>query len=334
MKAVRKIDFSRKVFDIADEPMPRGSWWWWFWLFFFDNPKDPGKPRQLMILWSTKNDGPIDCNGVRISLSKLDDRMRMDGAVAAWYYDGERMHHNLLLEPAVLNVTKDSLFTASEVPTRFEVNDRRSVVTIGDRFRFVSKRTSRHRFADPEHSENTFLGSLGYSLLRMNHFSLTGVVDGKKVEGTSYFQRVFVNAPSVGWYWGTFHFGGGAILKYYNIRALGKSFKKEIKLFDGKTVHEIDDIRVRRVDAKYPDFVVSGENEKERIEFTVDCYSHSSWTFRKNVLGFIPNKLVYNEYPARIRNLRLEDKESGKVLTCEDLGEAVGNAEHTTGFLL
>ena len=80
--------------------------------------------------------------------------------------------------------------------------------------------------------------------------------------------------------------------------------------------------------------MVSGENGKERIEFTVSCYSHSSWTFRKNAFGFIPNRLVYNEYPARITDIKLTDKATGKIRTSGDFGIGVGNAEHTTGMLL
>ena len=92
-----KVNFKRKVFDIADEPRPRGAWWWWFWLFFFNNPKNPAKPRQLMILWSSKNVKKISCNDLQINLTHPDDRSNLDGAVAAWYYDGKRCTITLYL---------------------------------------------------------------------------------------------------------------------------------------------------------------------------------------------------------------------------------------------
>ncbi len=334
MRKGDSVDFVKKVFDVKDEPMPKGSWWWWFWLFFFDNPKNPEKPRQLMILWSTKNERSINCNGVDIRLDVLKDRMNMDGAVASWYFDGEEMHHNMILEPCVLNIGKNKLSTSSETQTIFEVSGKKSIVTIGDRFRFVSECRHMHDIAKPEQSYNSFLGNLGYSMLRMNHFDLVGTVDGRNVKGTSYFQRVFVSAPSVGWHWGTFHFRGGGILKYYSIKVLGKAVKKDIVFFDGKVTHVIKDIRVKRVEGEYPDFIVTGSNGEVSIEFTVSCYSHSSWTFRKNVFGLIPNKLVYNEYPARVIDLKFVEKKTGSVTTISDMGIGIGNAEHTTGMLL
>ena len=63
-------------------------------------------------------------------------------------------------------------------------------------------------------------------------------------------------------------------------------------------------------------------------------YSHSDWTFKRNVFGFIPSRLVYNEYPAVISELKFINKETGETLTHLDLGRSVGNAEHATGALL
>jgi hypothetical protein len=160
-------------------------------------------------------------------------------------------------------------------------------------------------------------------------------VDGKRISGAGYFQRVFVNAPSVPWFWGGFHFEKGGMLTYFNPRALGISIKKDIAFFDGKDMHRFRDIKVKRSDAgKFPEFHISGEDAKESIEFTVSSYEHSSWTFRKRTRGIIPNKLVYNEYPAWIKQISLTDKATGKVRTEKDFGAAIGNAEHTTGMLL
>ena len=101
---VDMLDFGQKVFDIKNEPMPRGAWWWWFWIFFFNNPKNPKKPQQLMILWSTKNVKKLECNNLKIKLNHLQDKNNLNGAVAAWYFDGEIMHHEFLLEQCDLNI--------------------------------------------------------------------------------------------------------------------------------------------------------------------------------------------------------------------------------------
>ncbi len=331
-------DFGRRVFDIKGEPMPRGAWWWWFWLFFFDNPKDPEKPRQLMILWSTKNEKRINCNGLELAPGKQGDRENLNGAVAAWYFDGEKMHHDFVLEPCNIKIGESGLSTNSKTPTSFRIGGDKSMVRIGDGFEFVAepvKGAEEHEFTMPTYHANTYVGSKGYSIIRLNKLNLVGSVGGQRVNGTAYFQRVFVTAPAVPWYWGIFQFENGGILSYFNPRALGKSVKKDITFFDGEKMHEFKDIKVKRTDnaAGLPSFQISGENELEKIGFTVDAYSHSSWTFKKKFLGIIPNKLVYGEYPATISKIELADKKTGNKLTEKELGRAIGNAEHTTGYL-
>ena len=99
-------------------------------------------------------------------------------------------------------------------------------------------------------------------------------------------------------------------------------------------MHIFDRINVKKNGDDLPEFVVTSENEKEKIKFTVTTYSHLSWTFKKRSLGFIPCKLVYNEYPAVISDFVLEDKSSGKKISQKDLGKSIGNAGHRTGLLL
>lgn len=330
----RAIGPGEKIFDVGGEPFPKGAWWWWFWLFFFDNPKNPEKPRQLMILWSTKNVKKIDCNDLHIKLRHPIDKKSMDGAVAAWYFDGEKMHHNFLLEQCRIKVDDCSLMTDSHPETVYEINGSKNTVKIGGDMEFVAYAQDTHEFVKPSYHANNFIGSKGYSITKMNYLKLEGKVDGEAISGTAYFQRVFVNAPAVPWYWGGFHFDSGAVLTYTNQFVFGQPIKKHIAFFDGRELFELNDVEVKRVEKENPEFWVSGETDDYRIRFIVSAYSHSSWTFKKRSLGLIPNKLVYNEYPSTITKFEFEDKKSGKKITGGDLGKGIGNAEHTTGYLL
>lgn len=322
-----------KVFDIKNEPMPRGAWWWWFWLFFFNNPKNPAKPRQLMILWSTKNEKSINCNDLDINIKLPIDKENLDGAVAAWYFDGEKMHHNFLLERCNIKISDRKLSTTSAIPTSFSIDGKRSVVRIGNDFDFIADENGKHSFKKPNYHAKNLIGKKGYSIMKVNHTDLTGRVDGKPIAGTAYFQRVFVNAPAIPWYWGVFHFKNGAVLTYTNQIALGKSIKKDISFFDGMKMHHFSEINIKRTGGHIPAFRIRGENDAERINFSVVSYAHSSWTFRKRSRGVIPNKLVYNEYPSTINDLELTSKTNRTITTSKELGRGVGNAEHTTGFL-
>ncbi|MEA3488305.1 MAG: hypothetical protein U9R10_03515, partial [Euryarchaeota archaeon] len=271
----------RKIFDIHHEPMPRGAWWWWFWLFFFNNPDNPAKPRQLMILWSTKNVSEIDCNGLKIELKQPLDRRNLDGAVAAWYFDGDTMHHNFLLEQCVLNIADNMLHTDSSVPTSYSIGDKESTIKIGSELEFITENGNTHKFAAPTYYSNTYIRDMSFSMLRLNHQNLRGRIKSEPILGSAYFQRVFVNAPVVPWYWGIFHFENGCILTYFNQYLLGKAFNAGISFFDGDKVHEFADMNITRASTDIPTFAVYGETEHEKMSFTVKSYAQSSWTFRK-----------------------------------------------------
>ena len=327
------VDLEKKVFDIKNESMPPGSWLWWFWLFFFNNPNNPEKPRQLMILWSTRNAKEMECNNLKIKLRQYPNRSIFHGAVAAWYFDGEKMHHNFLLEPCNIRINDKELYSESTVPTYFSIGSK-NIVKIGNRFELITKAENKHAFTSPVYQKNTYVGDKGYVMLKLNHLNLSGKVDNKPIHGSAYFQRVSVNSPLPCWYWGLVHFENGGVMTYFNPYFLGKSFRKDISFFDGEKMHKFDDMILKKRGEKTPSFIVSGENKNEKISFTISSYSHSSWTFKKKSLGFIPNKLVYREYPAFVSDFKLTNKKTGENINLENLGKSVGNVEHTTGFLL
>jgi hypothetical protein len=334
MKSEASLIDIEKIFDIENEPMPKEAWWWWFWLFFFDNPKNPEKPRQLMILWSTKNTREIDCNGLRLKIKPFKDRRNLCGAVAAWYFDGENMNHNLILEQCNINLSNKGIYSDSSTPTCFYVDKDKNIVKIGDDFEFIAEIKNKHEFIKPIYQSSTYIGDKGYSMIKLNHLKFSGRIRNKPIHGSAYFQRIFLSVPPPNWYWGIFHFENGGVLSYFNPHLLGKSLKKDISFFDGEEMHKFSDMSVSRSDESTPTFTITGENKQEKIKFIVNSYSHSSWTFKKKFLKIIPNKLIYNEYPAVISDLKLTDKKTGKNIVLKDLGYSVGNAEHTTGFLL
>ena len=329
-----RIAPGERIFDVKDEPMPDGAWWWWFWLFFFDNPKDANRPRQLMILWSAKNTAEIDCNGLLIKPRLPLRKESLDGAVAAWYYDGEKMCHNFLLERCNIEISGNMLYAGGNTPTSFSVCDESNEIKIGERFKFLASAAGKDDFVAPSYHANNFYKDKGYAITKINRLCLTGIVDGSPVKGTAYFQRVLVNGPAIPWYWGAFHFERGAVLTYTNQFILGKAVKKNISFYDGKSLHMFKNIKVRRLKGDLPVFQVSGSSAREKIRYTVSPYSHSFWEFTKNKSKRAPNHLVYNEYPSVLSDFEYVHKKTGIALTLKELGNAVGNAEHAVGYLL
>lgn len=325
--------FEDEIFNIENREIPDGAWWWWFWLFFIDDPAKVEKPRQFMILWSTKNQEEINCNNKVIELDPGEGRDKLSGIVAAWYFDGQDMHHNFILGQSDLHFRDREVFSESPRETSFSVSDEERKVKVGDEFEFVARESGDHRFSDLTHYKNTFIGDKGYEMMKQNRLDLKSIINGEESHGSAYFQRVFVNAPAPSWYWGIFHFEDGGILTYYNPSFMGKSIKEDISFYDGERLYEIGDVEVERKGNRLPEFRVRGEEEGKEVDFNVKSYSHSSWNFKRKAFKFLPTRLEYNEYPARISDFRFEDKNSGEKITKDDLGKSVGNAEHTLGFM-
>ncbi|MBU0762229.1 MAG: hypothetical protein KKD39_04335 [Candidatus Altiarchaeota archaeon] len=325
------VDFRECVFDITNENMRHKGWIWWFWLFFIENPENPDKPRQLMILWSRKNVKKIWCNH---ELLDFTGDKKDEGVVACWYFDGEKMHHNYLLEQCTLKIEKDSLTSNSKIPTYFSVDSEGCRVKIGSSFDFKLVGKSDHKFNQPTYYKDNIVKDFSYSLLRHNILKLSGEVEGQKIRGTGYFQRVCVNAPIPPWYWGIFHFENGGVLTYFKPHIFGVGLRGDICFFDGSDMHVFTDMDVERIGSINPIFKIIGKNEVEEITFNVNPYSHSSWTFKGSLLKLLETILVYNEYPAKIEGLTLKNKDAKTIITTKSLGDNVGNAEHSTGILL
>ena len=322
-----KID---RIFEM--ERRNRG-WLWWFWLFFFDNPGDPKKPRQVGILWSTKKDGKLKCNG---KLMGSDNPYRADGSieggVAAWYFDGSEMHDQTILGKVTLDLDESGITTTSP-KTAFRRTDGGFEVVVSEDMVFTATLLESNEFISPWEKEHKVLG-FGYEMTGINRMKLDALIDGEVSKGSCYFQKVYLSTAAPPWYWGIFHFESGASMTYFNPRILGKSVKKDVSFHDGKTLHKFKGIRVdKQMVGQLPLFNVSSENEREKIDFVVEPYAETVWRFRKRKMGLFPVSFDYGQYPSRITRFRFEDKGSGDEVTEGDIGVGIGNSEDSRGLL-
>jgi hypothetical protein len=310
------------------------GWLWWFWLFFFDNPDNPEKPRQVGILWSTKKDGKLKCND---KLMGSDNPYRPDGSieggVAAWYFDGSEMHDQTILGKVTLDLTDTGITTTSPKTAFRRVDGGFEVVVSEDMIFNATLLDSANEFISPWEKEHKVLG-FGYEMTGINKMKLDGLVDRRPTEGTCYFQKVYLSTAAPPWYWGIFHFDNGASMTYFNPHILGKSVKKDVSFHDGEKLHKFRGIKVdKTVVGDLPVFNVSSEDERARIEFLVEPYANTVWRFRKRKMGLFPVSFDYGQFPARIPRLRFEEKGTGRVITEEDVGIGIGNAEDSRGLL-
>ena len=86
-------------------PLRRLSWWWWWWLILIPDPDKPGRSKQLMVLWSTRDCERIDVSGHDWwgggrTYTDEEGGIVFPGMVASWWFDGEEVFEPLVLREA------------------------------------------------------------------------------------------------------------------------------------------------------------------------------------------------------------------------------------------
>jgi len=337
------------------------TWWWWWWLFLIKNKENPERPKQLMILWSTKN-----CQTVKIDdydwarkhdIVKGPNGLRFNGMAAAWYFDGNSMEDPVLLEEhdfsSAWNAKGGSLGPTNGRMPAFSGGDGNYRVQLnakGTDFLFNMSPWTKFQ-SEPRHSHKKYAGRMGYDILKIYGSKLAGSIGGAPIEGTAYFQKVMVNAPAVPWYWGMFHGQDGSYVDYFmphiGLPCLRRSYSphsvwdrlelplsKKINFFHEPSQKHYEfrrNISIKKsVDHGLPTFFVSAKQGDAEIRMKLRAYSRACWKFRQP-LGKLETVLYYNEYPTTMEEFILKDGTT--IIRKDDLGSVAGNTEHAWGTL-
>ena len=300
-------------------------------IFILDGQEPARMPEQFAVVLTTKNVESVDPAGEWIMFSK--GGASTQGAVAAWHFDGKRMHENVVLEKAAVGVSMDGIRTLSGTPVSLAFRGGKYHVMIGDGFRFTAEAVEDNELAEPIHTVYSPVRGIGVSEIKASRMKAGGTIGGRKVKGTAYFQRVFADSPLIPWEWGVFHFRRGAILTYGNYSLLGVPFGRRLWFSAGAAVHEFRDVSVVMTKGRHPVFRLSAENSGASLRATFRSYATSSWKFRERLMKVIRGELVYSEHLSVVEKLEFLDKKTGKKLTLGDLGWGTGNIEHATGLL-
>jgi len=363
------------------------TWWWWWWIFFIRDPKHPTRTRQLMILHSTKNADKVrvlDHTWTRAYRLKRErqhlgggggtpvDLLSFHGMSAAWYYDGEKMHDPWLL--------KDLEFESHSVDGRgsLTVKGRDDLYMTGDGTRYSvgaadDSGGTRIRFdmepwnawlSEHRYAKSNLWRHWGYDIMKVHAMKMRGTIEApggaaENIEGTAYFQKVRVNAPSTPWYWVVMHAENGLYLDYFQPNVGAQMWRRterqrsvfdrwsfaELKLrnnlevYDPGTgvLHTIKKFKLRHgyeKGSKLPIFRAEGTGPTARVALTLKTYSRAYWRFeQKHLRGLVRSILYYNEYPAELLDFEFEDMATKRKLTRADLGFVAANCEQTWGKL-
>ncbi|MCH2645339.1 MAG: hypothetical protein MKZ54_08645, partial [Candidatus Poseidoniaceae archaeon] len=222
-------------------PIQHLTWDWWWWLVMLDDDDHPMAGKQLMVLWSTKENDIVHINDVEWKpkgTPGFDEQgaIQVDGMVCAWWFDGSVMHDEIIAKVCDMIVLPSS---HSSWPGQ-EGQGGGAVVPLTDKdcsMGMLPDRSQDWLNLNVEHeaiksirltmkpwneamstareATATYLGSLGYDILRLHGTRCQGTHDRQVVNGTAYFQKVCVQAPSVPWYWGMLHFSDGSYIDWF-----------------------------------------------------------------------------------------------------------------------
>ncbi|MCK4613400.1 MAG: hypothetical protein KAU14_01245, partial [Thermoplasmata archaeon] len=344
----RPADIGERVWNLNLSERLKGlTWWWWWWIFFFDNPDDPAHPRQLMVLWSTKN-----CKGIkvmdfewkkRMEIIREKDpvtgekRLRFNGMTAVWYYDGKEMYDPFILKESDFRVqwkNSGELVPDTMDDLRFYGGPGNYSVRIQNLKKgmdFTFKLSPWSEFlSTPRYASRHYIGRYGYNILRFYGMRLKGTLTTPKsreeFNGSAYFQKVMVNAPSIPWYWAVLQSERGHYIDYFRphlgfqmfrrtekprtwLDRNGISLSKGILFYNPETdtLHRFKNMTIRKSfiqgpKEELPVFHVQGSNtEGERIRVLLESYSRAYWRFEQRFWGIFRSILYYNEYPVILK---------------------------------
>jgi len=328
------VSFS-KIMDIdRTGELKNRTWWWWWLIFFLKNRENVDRPKQLMILWGTRNTDYVEVSDVpwrkRFDIQREGNHLTFYGMCSSWFYDGSKM-----IEP---------LF-ADQGTMASDWNEEEGVL--------VLKNDNTYSFA--KKGGDYIIANLGYQMhkIRGNLASGRIVIDGSETEeeGTAYFQKVRINSPTSPWYWGVFHTESGGYVDYFMPHigppALRRSpghrsrldwgerpLSKGWQFYDPSDgeFHRIKKISMHRTyENDLPTFTLRGREGNTSIEMVMEAFSRACWKVKQPLLRYLFTYLYYNEYPVNV--VKFNFRCGQKTRTLSDLGRFVGNCEHSWGMI-
>lgn len=378
-------------------PLHHLTWDWWWWLLMLDD--DDGNPsgKQLMVLWSTKDNPKVMVSGTEWTPKGRpgfddDGGIALDGMVCAWWFDGKRMYEPYIKRKCRMIVVDDKHPSWPNNPTDSGAGGG-AVVPLTEEDMSMGLKSDLSEFwlnlhsdefpednnvpktmqftltpwneamSTARHATATYAMEMGYDILRLHGCKVSGKLDDQEINGTAYFQKVCVQAPSVPWYWGMLHLSDGSYIDWFlphlsmtvtsrdnqpwRKRDLGHMSLSQGGLFhdavSGKSI-PFDRVRVEKyasdtVEGEHganpgsnlPGFKVEMWTESVHINLDVVAIDRAHWAFEQPTIGGLVSNFTYNEYPLRVISLSITD-ESG-VRKLSDYNWIRGNAEHSWGIL-
>jgi hypothetical protein len=342
------------------------TWHWWWWIHFFENPEHPEYPRQLMVLWVTRNCGKLRVNDSydwqpKTLIETSENHSAFDSIVASWYYDGSKMHEPFILDHGQTETSwendfgqlrmqsKNGVYSFSGTSADFQLTMRREDVGID-----LSMQRWKEALAELLPTQKKFVGNVGYSMLKYRALLSSGKIrigtSETAVKGRCYFQKVRMSITPC-WYWATVQWDNGAYMQYFmphvGVPMLRRStsheslmdwgekmISKTLRFYDPEMNKEYS-MKITEMTKRYEDdlpiFKVKARSNEAELSIEMATYARCCWKLSQPLIGPLWHGIFYNEYPARVTSFEFES--GTRTISNDDFGRSYCNCEHTWGII-
>ncbi len=295
---------------------------YWFMKF---TPTAPRDSRQILAMFGRATED-LEINRKKI-ISEESGKGRA-GFMSSWYFDQRK--REIIDDRCEIKISGGNI----------ESNSSNAKITMRGKFpkyKLIIKKHGKDvcnlEITKPTRDENVyefesfFKAFAGFALINLN-FNFNGKLNGKKIHGKCYVQKVIVVGPLVPWYWGRITFENGSVLKYYlpRIELLGVDYKliSQFIFYDSRTgkKHNFNGLNVKKLNGKLPRFMVSDSGGN--ISIIIDTYSSHKFIFKK--IG----AFNYSEFLGKVKYMYV----SGKNIDVSKLGNGIGLVEEASGYVL
>ena len=298
------------------------GFWWWFFFLVFKNPPEKF-PRQFMTLWATKDVRQTIVNDRlhqhTIGITRTQAKDTFKGVLSSWYFDGQQMHQDLILENALCTnqrtpspgifVNGKSRLSLVPQGSKIALNVDSDVIQVNMQW----EPNLAIPYLGPTGQRKSFLkGLLQQDIFRINQFKFSGdlAFEGRQeqVDGIGYLQRIVVNTPVPPWWWGVLFFENGSMTKYFlphigpsifrrsirdhpsPLEIAFKPISRSMEFYDAEKnqIYRFQKARIRKYFKPdgLPIFHVKYLRQDGSLEYYLNCYSRTYFKLKNKVFGW------------------------------------------------
>ncbi|MCX6769225.1 MAG: hypothetical protein NT051_00920 [Candidatus Micrarchaeota archaeon] len=174
--------------------------------------------------------------------------------------------------------------------------------------------------------KNPFAPGLGAAMINY-YLDFEGELEGQKLSGKAYLQKVVAVIPLAPWNWVRLHFKGDAALDFFT----GKPFGEKTHMhFADNAYLELDGKRTKLRGLRITSYL-SGDKRVwilsgKKLFVVMETYALQPFIMKQKTT------FRYDEYIVRVQSFAFQG--AHKELSLSDLGEGIGLVEEASGYLL